>query len=123
MHKKLKRMSQFHAKHGITVGAPRYAEQMRTCYLILERLMKENYTTPYDERNKPHFEWFSKKFDRSMERKANENGCVTIIRRNEPDEPEARWIIPANEHEAKLIQQDIDLFCKIFSRHVQEWWD
>jgi len=123
MHKKLQKMSRFHAKYGITMGAPKYAKQTKICYLLLKRLMEENYTTPYDKRNKPHFDWFSKKMKESFTKESDENGMICIVSHDESDEPDARWIIPASKHEAEMIQQDIDLFCKIFSRHVQEWWD
>jgi hypothetical protein len=120
---KFKRMEHLFREHGNHVGADRTAHRLRICRCLCKRLAEEKYTTPYDERNKPHLDWVGKKIEESFHKEPNENGFITIIGHNEPDEPEDRWIRPRHEHEEKMIQQDIDLLCKIIQRHVRGWWD
>jgi hypothetical protein len=108
---------------GNHVGAEREANQMRVCRLLLQRLMKEDYTTPYDERNQPHFDWFRKKMEESFKKPPNEKGYITITAENEPDEPDGGWILLAHKHEEYLGQQDLNLLCSIINKHVKKWWD
>jgi hypothetical protein len=116
-------MEQYHRNYSICEDSEKYADQMKLCHLLLKRLIEEDYSTPYDDRNKPHLAWFRKKFEKSMSAKADENGMIRVISRNEPNAPDARWIIPAHNHETKQLQQDLDLLCETIRKNAQSWWD
>lgn len=120
---KFKLMEDFFRYKGMHVGAEREANQMKVCRLLLQRLMEENYTTPYDERNQPHFDWFQKKMEEAFNKEPNGEGFIVIAEAYERDEPDARWIVPAHKHEKYLRKQDIDLLFRIITKHAEKWWD
>ena len=121
---KFKRMEHLFRVYGHHVGADKTAHKLKICQLLCKRLKEEEYTTPYEKRNESHFEWFRKKFEQSMSREPDEAGIITVVGEGDRgDEPDGRWILPAHKHEEDMIQQDIDLLCKIMNKHVQSWWD
>jgi hypothetical protein len=118
-------MERLHSRYGHFGNSHKYSHQLKVCKNLCKRLKEDDYTSPYAERNKPHFEWFSELFDKSMneETESDENGMRLIMRHNEPDEPESRWIRPAYDHEDYLAKQDLELMCNIIRKHAQYWWD
>ncbi len=108
---------------GMHVGSERDANQMKVCRLLLQRLMEENYNTPYDERNKLHFDWFRLKMKKAFGEVPNEKGYFVILEGKESDEPDGRWILPASKHEDYLKKQDLNLLCSIINKYAVRWWD
>lgn len=123
MCKKFEQMEHFHRDHGITVSAPKNAHELMVCKNLCRRLMEDEYTSPYEKRNMPHFDWFSEKFEQSIQSESDENGFITIVDHYEPDEPDSRWILPAHGHEENLAKQDIELLTKLMRKYMRGWWD
>ena len=120
---KLKIMENHFRHKGICVSAKGNANKMKVCRLLCQRLIDGNYTNPYVERNRSHFDWFEKKMLESFDREPNEDGFILVIDHNEPDEPDDRWILPAHKHEEMLIDQDVELLCSMIKKYVRGWWD
>lgn len=123
LEKKFTHMENHFRKYGNHVGSEKSAHRMMVCKNLCTRLCENEYTTPYDERNKPHLEWFIEKMKAAFHKEPDKRGFITIVRRDEPDEPDNRWINPGVDHEEMLEQQDVDLLCRILSKHSRGWWN
>jgi len=123
LHKKFKNMEHYHKKYGISANAENVAHELMVCKNLCKRLMEEKYTNPYEERNKPHFEWFHENFEKAMHSEPDENGLIMITKHDDPDEPDGRWILPAHHHEEYLAKQDVELLAKYMMRCMRGWWD
>jgi len=101
MHEKLKRMEHLHRHYGMCVDDEKYANQMRTCRILIKRLMDENY------------------FDYSLLPKT---GCFEDMLKPLPPEL-SRKIMVEHKKEELQINQDLDLLFKTMRKHIQKWWD
>jgi len=119
---KFKNMEKDFRRCSWHVGAEKQADQIKVCRLLCKRLKEEEYTTPYDDRNKPHNEWFRRKVEESFHAEPDEKGHIILVKQHEPDEPEGRWIFSQAEHENYMKQQDLDLLGKIIRKHSLGWW-
>lgn len=120
---KLSLMEKLFRKYGHSVNSEKDAHYIMICKNLCKRLADDEYTNPYEERNRLHHEWFSRKFEEAMNKEPNKNGFITVVRRHEPDEPDDRWILPAHEHEEYLANQDLELLCRLIRKHSRGWWD
>ena len=109
---KFRRMEEFYgeSKWAISADADKVAHQCRICRILCERIIAEDYTTPYTDRVKPIHDRFWKQFkdfmgspeDKPFERK------LTILEYN---------------HENMMLKQDIKYLCHMINKHSQGWWD
>jgi len=120
---KFSRMEKLFRKYGHLVSSDRNAHTTMICKNLCKRLADDDYTNPYEKRNRPHTEWFRKKLQEAMHRELDEKGCIVIVRHYKLDEPDSRWILPAHEHEVYLADQDLELLCKLIQKHSRGWWD
>jgi hypothetical protein len=86
------------------VGADRDCRRIRTCEILLDRIIRDNYC---------EVEWarFFQKYPVDWSR----------INDHTPEQDEAFWRV-AN-HETYQQNQDLEMFCRIFRKHVRDWWD
>jgi hypothetical protein len=87
----------------------RVAKQIRTCELLLDRLIKDDYCKDLFE------EWHAMYPTGS---RFTGSGIIP------PSTPAADKLLrKAGEMEEYQKKQDLELFAKIFTKHVRTWWD
>lgn len=86
----------------------RDAKNMRTCELLLHRMANDDY-----------YNW---KWDKILEKA----GFTYDSLIHNPNQPRPLWwskgVKDCMEYEKMMRKQDMDLFCKIFSRKSFSWW-
>lgn len=107
MHKKLKKMEHLHRHYGVCVDAEKYANQMRTCRLLIKRLMEDDY-----HRNTPEQDESWEKLD----------DLISYL--NRPmTRSQSKAIMEETKREGQMIEQDLDLLFKTMRKHIRKWWD
>lgn len=100
---------------GHTKGGMKRAAEIRTCNLLISRILEGDYTGPM---------WF----------KVNDSKMTFKRDKNRPEFSELIWDPPVTdqqrkidsrvfEHEAKQRKQDVDLLFNIMSKKLLTWWD
>lgn len=105
---KFKLMEEFYrSSNAISANSLDVASQVHTCRLLCKRIVEDDYTTPWDELNKPVFARF------------NWHG----LNDNDETELEKKRIMWAIEREDQQRNQDIQYLCRIIQKHIWCWWD
>jgi hypothetical protein len=91
--------------HGNTVDHKKQADQMKTCIVILDRLIKEEY-------GDKSFEEFYKKWPRT-------DGWL----KKKFGKEELRDFHRAYNHEEYMINQDIEYLFNTMKKYIRTWWD
>ena len=114
---KLEQMESYHREHGITLNAYKYADQMRVCVNLLDRLIKDDYAeNAFKHHDK---KWgdgrltFNPKF--SVEREK-------AITDKEKAQERKEWN-RLYEHSDNLHKQDLDMLFTNMRKHIEGWWD
>ena len=130
---KLKQMEQLQRKYGISVNSNDYADQMRTCILLLERIIKDDYLhnvlKPHEEKwgeSRLDFKETSDQTFRDIDggEKLYE-GAFSVEKVTTPKEKkqENKERMRLYDHVRKLEKQDLDLLFKNIRKHIEGWWD
>lgn len=122
--KKLSLTEKYLRYNGIHVDAKRDADKIKTCVILLDRLLKDDY---HDMAFKRHYEKWGMPELRT-EKTENENFSrlhvvYDGVKTEEDDKKERKEFHSAWEHEKYLREQDLDLLFKIMRKHIQGWWD
>lgn len=105
---KIKRMKELHMRYKRHVGVEKTIKQLLICEQLLDRMSKDNYIDQaHEEHNKkwhPNTDFFER------------------LNKHDPKENKEfkKNIIDYGEY---MYKQDLELFCKIFKKHVRSWWD
>ena len=114
---KFKRMEQFYGSEwAVSADAPEMIHQCRICRILCERIIAEDYTTPYDDRNKPYHDQFILLFKKHLESEENSFSF-------NQDEKENKACLLEYTHEDMMLCQDIEYLCKMIQKYSQCWWD
>jgi len=110
---KLKRLEKA-IRYGHCVGQEKRADEIRTCILLIERIINHNYIS----------EGYAKHLDdwwKSRTEISTKDGGVII---DFPDDDKMEKVRNRHQnHLMKLEQQDYDLLFRILHRKIQYWWD
>jgi len=122
---KLKQMEKLQRKYGHGLNSEDYANQMRTCILLLDRLIKDDYL---ENVLKPHEEkWGETTMDFKATRERDDlyeayfKTEKAITKKQKEQEHKERMRL--YKHEGKLKQQDLDYLFKYMHKHILGWWD
>jgi hypothetical protein len=109
MQYKIQRMRKHHEKVRLFVGVERTIDQLKLCEVLLDRLIKDDYT---DELYKQHCDkWYP-------------NQDIFERLKNHLDEPvERREFKQIMDHEEYMRKQDMEYLCKVMTKHYRSWWD
>lgn len=124
LHKKLSLMEKFIRKDGIHVRNIQDADKMKTCILLLERLMNDIY---HDQAFKKHYEKWGDPLMRFID--CEHEDCHEIIFdyknvKTEKDEKQkTKEFRRCIKHEEYLMKQDSELLFKMLHKHIRTWWD
>jgi len=122
---KLKQMEKLQREHGVSVSRDKIADQIRTCVLLLERLIKDPYLTMG---LKPHEEKWGDSdlnFDKIPDRPGFSTAVFTVEKAITPEEiiQENKERMSLYKHSDKLKQNDLDMLFKNMRKYVEGWWD
>jgi len=116
---KLKLMEDYFKNYGISVDAEKDAHNIEICRNLCKRLHEQDYTNPYEKRNK-----LVLSRPLTTEPIKNKEGKTVAERIVFHDtESERKYFLLADDHEQYLEKQDIEYLCKILQKHVRGWWD
>jgi hypothetical protein len=105
----------FDSDQSVSADHKEQAGQIKVCRLLIERILANDYTSPFDRRNEEFWVKFSDAFDICMYEEK------TLI--YSKTELEKKLVDAETEHKGKMLEQDIELLFKIMNKHVQNWWD
>lgn len=113
MQYKMKRL-RFCILNGYHAHADKVAKNIRVCELLLQRLMEDNYTSK-------KYEELLQKYEISdfLSYLMGKEGRLTVEKKKAFNR-ESRAL---HKLHTTLQQQDLELFCKLFKKHVFTWWD
>jgi hypothetical protein len=94
---------------------PKQDKDIRTCELLLQRLIDDDYFLPMFEKRSDEYGLKTNDIESWIDRMNKLKG-EDAAKFSKQVEEDARI-------EEMLKKQDIDLFCKIFSRKYRKWWD
>ena len=122
---KLKQMEKLHREYGITLNAEEYANQMKTCILLLDRIIESDYLM---NALKPHEKkWGETKLD--FKKIPNKNDLykgifsVEKVTNKKEKEQEDKDRMRVYKHVDNLEKQDLDMLFKNMRKHIEGWWD
>jgi hypothetical protein len=121
---KLDQTQKYFRKYGHHVNSDRDANNMKTCVLILDRLLNDIY-------HEQAFKKYDKKWGEAnfstFETENPDLYRVIITRENvqtEEDKIKERADFKrAWEHHDYLKKQDLDILFKLMRKHIEGWWD
>jgi hypothetical protein len=122
---KLKQMEQLQRKYGISANRNDYADQMKTCIILLDRIIKSDYLI---NTLKPHEEkWGESKlnFKKVKDRSELFEGIFTVekVTNKKEKDQEHKDRMRLYKHVDNLEKQDLDLLFKNMRKYVEWWWD
>jgi len=122
---KLKQMEKLQRQHGISVNSNDYADQMKTCILLLDRIIKDDYLT---NALKPHEEkWGESRlnFKPLPDNAELFEGIFTVEKVTNKKEKgqENKERMALYKHVDNLQKNDLDLLFKNMRKYVEGWWD
>ena len=116
-------------RHGNSVFNKTADRKMKTCINLLERM-----TTPWESYHEPYDEAFCKRWNfvdevKLLTHPTNPGQFYTsrhAFRDSLSPEQQVQFDKEYKEVlfiEDKMFAQDMQLFCKLWSKHVRKWWD
>lgn len=122
---KLEQMEKLHLEYGHTLNAEKYAGEMRTCILLLDRIIKDDYLMnalkPHEEKW-GELEMSSKPLPNNPELFSVSFTVEKAVTKEEIDqENKARKRL--YKHVDSLEKQDLDMLFKNIRKYVGGWWD
>lgn len=122
---KLKQMEDLQRNHGIALNSKKYANQIKKCILILDRLIKDDYLFnalgPHEKKwgeTKLNFKQLPKNKD-LFEVIINAKKAGTEEKLKQEKKERTRLYKHAN----KMREQDLDLLFRNMKKYVEGWWD
>lgn len=122
---KLSNMEKYHRKYGIALKSDRTADEIKTCVILLDRLLKDDYG---DMTFKKHNEKWGE-IELSWKPCEDNDDLVeclitrTNVKDEEDEKLERKQFRRLSEHESKLIKQDIEYLFNTMKKRIQTWWD
>ncbi len=122
---KLKQMEKLQRKHGISINSKDYADQIKTCILLLDRIIKNDYLTNV---LKPHEKKWGEShlnFKPLPDKPGFSSGIFTVdnVTNKKEEKQENKERMKLYKHSDYLEQQDLDLLFKNIRKYIQGWWD
>ena len=122
---KLKQMEKLQREYGHCVNSNDYADQMRVCILLLERIIKGDYLS---NALKPHEEKWGESyldFEKIPDRPGLNAAAWTVEKAITPKQiiQENKERMRLYNHVDNLEQQDLDMLFKNMRKQIQGWWD
>ena len=122
---KLHLTEQLIRNHGHHVNHIEDANKIKTCVLLLDRLIKDDY---HDNVYKEHYKkWGHPEMVFTDSTDYPDCSVVNIkypnVRSKEDREKENKSFKLNIEKEQKMKDQDLDLLFKLMRKHIQSWWD
>jgi hypothetical protein len=122
---KLKHMEEYQRKYGISVNNNDYADQMKVCINLLERLIKDDYM---ENAFKNHdVKWGESSLTFSPLPENDKLSSIGIKREKaitaEEIEQERKEAKRLYKHADKLQQQDLDILFSNMKKQILGWWD
>lgn len=121
---KLKRMEKYHRKHGTSLNANKYADDMRKVHLAIGRILNE---TRYCELDYKHHE---EKYGELQMLDGEKTKYGTTIKfwyskvnTEEEYEEASKAARKIYERADYLKKQDFDFIFKEMRKHIRDWWD
>lgn len=121
--KKLSHMEKFQREYGNSIDSKKIAFQIKTCVLLLDRLIKDDYDEMvFKKHNK---KWGEMNLEFQPFKIGLYKGLISRpnIKTEKDMEKERREFRRLSEHEKMLRKQDIDYLFKLMNKHIQKWWD
>ena len=111
LRKKFENMEDFfNSEYSYHVGSEKHAQEVRICKLLCERLIAEDYPTPWDAGWQKHLDWESwEEFVKLLN---------TPLSKVEHD-----CLERAVKHQDYLKKQDKEILCKMLMKYSDGWWD
>ena len=122
---KLKQMEKLQRKYGHSVNSEKYADQIKTAVLILDRLIKDDYFSKSYENHEKKWGETEMKFT-PLEENPELYSVDFVTEKavtNKQKEQERKEKMRLLHHEEMLKQQDLDYLFKHMRKHIQGWWD
>jgi hypothetical protein len=122
---KLEQMEDLQRKHGIKLYRDKYADQMRVCINLLNRIIEDEY---YENTFKHHDKkWGEADLvfkplpdDEELGLMEIEREKVTTDKEKAQERKEWKRL---HEHSEKLREQDLDMLFLNMRKYIQGWWD
>lgn len=95
---KMRRHADYFEKHGVSKNRKKKAKKMRLCAALLKRLHEGKYDDARWARHMPTIE-------------------------NGNDKLASTLLTETVEYYEYMESQDLEMFCKIFTKHIFYWWD
>lgn len=113
-------------QHGIHKHKDRDVREMRLCAALLQRAAEEDYLI-----NNPWYEKSDSLFGKieMSTRDEDDDGLTRCVIgrpnvKTDADEKRERFNHKkAREYSERMMKQDLEMFCRIFSRKSRTWWD
>lgn len=122
---KLEQMEKLHLEYGHTINAEKYAGEMRTCILLLDRIIKSDYLM---NALKPHEEKWGE-LEMNTKPLPNNPELFSVLFTVEKAvtqkeiEQEKKERTRIYKHVTDLEKQDLDMLFKNIRKYVEGWWD
>lgn len=116
------RMQKEHEEDKLHMDHNRYANQIKKCRLLLQRVIKDDYSPMIEHYRKwGHSRYYQVPTDSSKEwfSFVEFNDMVKSLKDKEAKDKEFKECILKDEY---LKKQDMELFCKLFMKYYQGWW-
>ena len=122
---KLEQMVKLQLKYGHSVNSEMYANQMKTCILLLDRIVKDDYLM---NALKPHEKkWGESRLNFKPVPDNTElyEGIYTVekVTNKKEKEQEDKERMRIYKNVDNLQKQDLDMLFKNMRKHIEGWWD
>ncbi len=109
---KMEQMEKYFKYNGISVDGPEDAKKIERCVILLDRLLKDNYSdVAYEEYNK---KW-KEDVEDYLDLKKILNKTITPQQRTD--------LKNAAQTEEELIEKDYEELFGIMKKEIRKWWD
>lgn len=125
LHHKLHLMEKNIRAHGHHVKHIEDADRIKTCVLLLDRLIKDEY---HENVFKPHYDkWGEPKMEFKDWDEDPNMSVLNIkypnVKTDKDKEIESKDFRAKSKMEASLREQDLDMLFSLMRKHIQTWWD
>jgi len=100
----------YNSDRAVSADRKHVASKVRICRLLCERLARNNYDSMLD------LEFHGETWDDFLERLNSGRKIVTCHTLGHYGD---RW----GKYESYMMNQDIELLCKVIQKHIFTWWD
>ena len=109
----------FASDKAVTASAKNKSKEIRVCRLLVDRILLNDYNTPFDDRDAPRFQRFAEAFEKSMHDESTDE--LILDREDTPlEEKVYKYKI---DHIDYMEKQDIEMLLQLIAKQVTGWWD